>query len=690
VTQRPLRHLIVSREFPPASYAPGGIGTYAAHIARLLAEAGETVHVIGERWTGAPAAREERCHGRLIVHRVSLEPDGEDAREMALLDAGGPAQRFAWRAARLAERLVEDEGIDIVEAQEWEAPLYYFLLRRSLGLGPPRTPPCVVHLHSPTEFIYQHNEWTGRPEYLSASRVEEFCIGAADAWLCPSRYLAQQVVARYGVPADAISVIPYPQGDAAYVAREPGVWREARVLYVGRLEPRKGVIEFVDAAVEVALEDAGVSFDFVGDDLRYPRTVTVRRYMESRIPKPLTERFRFHGVLPRASLPALLGAARFAVVPSRWENFPNTCIEAMSSGLPVLASPTGGMAEMLEDGVTGWIAASQSAGDLAAGLRRALATPAEQCAAMGRAAAESIRGLCGNEITTRRHLARRRELARQAGAGTGQQPAAPPAGAAVARRQGLGIVVQEEPGFGASRARDSIARLTTSPKAVITLDLRAGGSPALARALRTMIDGHAVAGVVLLPSSVALEPGFVDSCCAVLDRDPVLGILSGWTDRGAGGFAQPTPAFPYQWVVDGIGDAAVIRAEAFLQSGGLREHLPPAYARWDLWNAILLAGWKGLAYPGVLATRDATTSLRAKAPDPALVQALRERFPAEFARDAETVHALEHLPGPEAEPNVRDVFRLPFRKQVGLALEAVRQPRRALGWLLGHWSRKPR
>ncbi len=686
---RPLRHLIVSREFPPASYAPGGIGTYAAHIAWLLAEAGETVHVIGERWTGAPEPRKEYCDGRLVVHRVVLAPSGAEARELGTATS---AQRFAWQAALLAEALVDREGIDLVEAQEWEAPLYYFLLRRELGLGPERKPPCIVHLHSPTELIYRHNEWRGRPEYFSAIRLEEFCIRAADAWLCPSRYLSHQVAARYGIPVDAISVIPYPQGDSAFLPRDPGVWRDGRVLYVGRLEPRKGVIEFVDAAVEVALGHSTVAFDFVGEDVPYPRTLSVRRYLESRIPRDLRSRFRFHGLQPRARLPEFLAAARVAVVPSRWENFPNTCIEAMSSGLPVIASPTGGMAEMLEDGVTGWIAASQAPTDLAAALRRALGTPPEQGAAMGRAAAESIRGLCGNEITTRRHLAKRRELARWGDPGMAPviRPAEPETGGV--RRHGLAIVVQAEAGSRSTRALDSTARLTTRPRAVAAIEARDGGSVAvLERAIREMIDDHAVAGVALVPASVALEPPFLDACGEALARNPGLGILSGWTDHGPAGFVQPTPAFPYQWIADGIGDAAVVRAEAFLQSGGLREHLPLRYARWDLWNAILAAGWKALAFPGLLATRQrAPVARHYHEADGAMLQSLRERFPNEFARDAETVRSLETRPGAEAEPHVRDVFRLPLREQVRLALEAVRRPRRALGWLRDHWLRKAR
>ena len=66
-----MKHLIISREYPPAP--SGGIGTYAAHIARLLAERGETVHVIGQLWEGADVSVEESCNGKLIVHRVPFK-----------------------------------------------------------------------------------------------------------------------------------------------------------------------------------------------------------------------------------------------------------------------------------------------------------------------------------------------------------------------------------------------------------------------------------------------------------------------------------------------------------------------------------------------------------------------------------------------------------------------------------------
>ena len=122
-----------------APQAPGGIGTYVEHISHLLAEAGETVHVIGQRWLGAPKVFEEFEGGRLIIHRVSLDTPIPVARNNADFrtaerELAGLARvpyhplRFAWQAGLLAEKLVDDEGIDVIEAQEFAAPLYFFQL----------------------------------------------------------------------------------------------------------------------------------------------------------------------------------------------------------------------------------------------------------------------------------------------------------------------------------------------------------------------------------------------------------------------------------------------------------------------------------------------------------------------------------------------------------------------------------
>src|SRR5262249_48973587 len=140
--------------------------------------------------------------------------------------------------------------------------------------------------HSPSEFISHFNGVILTPRaYLLMTRMEEFCIRAADALLCPSRFLAGQCAARYELPLERITMIRYPIGFMDLVERAPEVWARGSICFVGRLEPRKGIIEWIEAATRVAQEDSGVEFDLVGAD-----AWSLQRTLVGRIPRLLRPR----------------------------------------------------------------------------------------------------------------------------------------------------------------------------------------------------------------------------------------------------------------------------------------------------------------------------------------------------------------------------------------------------------------
>ena len=433
-------------------------------MARLLADSGEKVDVIAQRWLGAPLEKSKLCGGNLIVHRVSLdEPTGSGSKsgvETTLLhglaSSDCPSQVFAWQAARVAEHLIETEGVDLIEAPEWEASLYYLQVRRALGLGPRRQPPCLVHLHSPSVLIFKHNRWDhSLTDFLPLCRMEEYTVRAADGLVCPSRYLGAQAERLFALPRDHISVIPYPLGDTPAIERTSDVWAHDSICYVGRLELRKGVLQWVEAAVEVARSHSRVTFDFIGSDtsLNGGMGGSVRHHLMERIPRMLQDRFRFCDSLTRDKLLERLARIPVVAVPSEWDNLPYTCIEAMATGVPVLASPNGGMAELIADGTSGWIASDATVSGLASALRRVLATPAGERAAMGREAARAVRRICSNEVVLKCHLDLRSRLVEAGARQSTEIPASIYVGSSSAStegdlrvppeadRRGMGIVV---------------------------------------------------------------------------------------------------------------------------------------------------------------------------------------------------------------------------------------------------------
>lgn len=618
-----MKHLILCPEFPPAPIPAGGIGTYVRNIARLLAEAGETVHVIGTHWEGAPAPVEEQCAGRLILHRVGLDEPlflprtwsrpAAAAGELDLLARSAfPQQAFAWQAALLAEALVEREGIDVIEAQEWEAPLYYLQLRRALGEGPRLRPPCLVHLHSPTELIFRHNRWdTSTPRFRTTRRYENFTIAAADAHLCPSRFLARQAEFAYDLERGSVQVIPLPVGDFPVLARGADAWERGTICYVGRLEPRKGVIEWVDAAVRIAPEFPEARFEFVGADLPYTPQLSVRGHVEQRIPPELRSRFHFRGEVPRAELPGVLAGARIGVVPSRWENFPNTCVEAMRSGLPVIASREGGMPEMIEDGVTGWLTRSPGADALAETLRRALATPAAHLSEMGTAASVSIRQTCENSSIVERHLAFREQVSTRGAHRSVRLPlasdrpgAAAPEPCPVRRaRGGIAIVIT---GIGAPD-RDIAAlidRQIVAPHAVRVADPERGAA-GLNEAVRSILArAPDPIGIAFLDAALLLQPEFTARCEAILRRCSRVGLIGPWVrPRGDGPAAVPTfPTRADPWFDSDAWRCAVARTEAVRSVGRPLFADDSETVGGALVAAALNAGWVVSPLPEILAT----------------------------------------------------------------------------------------
>lgn len=662
-----MKHLIICREYPPAP--SGGIGTYVDHFSRLLVERGETVHIIGQLWAGAEQTVEERHDGKLIIHRVPFEdwrtaghkpcPAVQSPEAVGLYESSFPPQSYAWQAGLLAEHLIEQEGIDVVEAQEYEAPLYYLQLRRGLGLGPKRQPPCIVHLHSPSQFLFHYDDYDEHHlAHTTAKRLEDYTIRSADALLCPSRYLARQVETHYALENGRIHVIPYPLGHPPFVERDLCTWEQGTICYLGRLERRKGIFEWIDAAVSVAPEYPAVSFEFIGANALGTSRLDGNEMVRKRIPEHLKTRFHFRGHQPRVLLPNCLAGARMAVVPSRWENFPNTCMEAMGTGLPVLASCEGGMVEMIEDGRTGWIADPPSSEGLAATLRRALGTSASTLAAMGREAAASIRRTCDNDTIVQRQLEFRTRLVQQGCTHSLQIAVTPPwtkkplpgqscdLEARYPAAEGIGLVITSlNNGRHLDECLASVQDQTRKVSRIVIVDAGSTDDQTSAALNQAQQDGWDIirlatgepasaknAGIewmrqadkqplalAFLDAKDRVRPDFVSVCETVFARDRKIGLVSSWAldlGRERSVWSRPCPEFPYQWLANDLVPFTAVRMEALLEVGRFKDGMDHGYDRWDLFDCVMASGWTAVTVPMILGEAHFEQPARPYMPDP--------------------------------------------------------------------------
>jgi glycosyltransferase involved in cell wall biosynthesis len=137
-----------------------------------------------------------------------------------------------------------------------------------------------------------------------------------------------------------------------------------KLLFVGNLKHDKGVIELLEAFA--ALVDPTHQLTIVGDGVMLG---DMQHFVRS---QGLSERVHFVGSLPHASLPALMREADLLLLPSYREGVPNVVLEAMASGLPVVATDVGGIPEIVELGISGFLVPAMDAKALKEAIEIAL------------------------------------------------------------------------------------------------------------------------------------------------------------------------------------------------------------------------------------------------------------------------------------------------------------------------------
>ena len=188
--------------------------------------------------------------------------------------------------------------------------------------------------------------------------------------------MSGQVRWAYGLPQDRVTTIPNgvdvsvyeKEFDRAEFRKRFALPEEKIVLFVGRLVYEKGVQTLMSAIPKI-LSRVNAKFVVVGDGGM--RDSLMRQVVSMR----LTHRIVFTGFLDEDSLRKLYQVADVCVVPSLYEPFGITALEAMAAKTPLVASNTGGLSEIVEHDNTGTKVSHGSADSVAWGVTRVLLDP---------------------------------------------------------------------------------------------------------------------------------------------------------------------------------------------------------------------------------------------------------------------------------------------------------------------------
>ncbi|RKN50537.1 glycosyltransferase family 4 protein [Micromonospora endolithica] len=338
----PARHqrvLMLSWEYPPVLV--GGLGRHVHALSVALAAAGHEVTVVTRHTEGAPL--EEYADGVRVV-RAAEDPVTFPLATSSLL---AWTMAFNHTLTRAALRATESGSYDVIHAHDWLVAHTAVTLAEHLDL------PLVTTIHA-TE-AGRHQGWLPEEMNRTIHGVEHWLSNASTRLVACSGYMRDQVATLFDVPDGLIDVVPNGVDDRAWHAR-PRAVAAARarfagdgplIGYAGRLVYEKGVQHLVDALPHLRERHPGLRVVIAGDGPYRDELVDRARQLN------LGDTVRFAGFLDATQLPAVLAATDATVVPSLYEPFGMVALEAAAAGAPLAVARTGGLAEIVEPGVTG-------------------------------------------------------------------------------------------------------------------------------------------------------------------------------------------------------------------------------------------------------------------------------------------------------------------------------------------------
>ncbi|MEQ8843155.1 MAG: glycosyltransferase [Acidimicrobiales bacterium] len=338
----------------------GGMNVYIRELVSSLAQAGTDATVYVRRWTHDLPEVVDVEPGFRVVH-IDAGPIG-----MAKEELPDIVDEFTDAVGRdLAER-----PADVIHANYWLSGVAGHRLKHQLDL------PLVTTFHT----LARVKAETGDAEPQRRIHAESEVIRCADVITANSVTELHELVTHYGADPDRVEVVP-PGVDHAFFspgARDGartalGLGAEPLLLFVGRIQPLKGVDVAVEALAELGHDDArllivGGASGNDGDD-------EVRKIEKLIADRGLTDRVDMIPPQPHHVLSTYYRAADVCLVPSRSESFGLVALEAAACGTPVVAADVGGLRTLIEEGRTGFRISGRDPRDFAAATRRILDSP---------------------------------------------------------------------------------------------------------------------------------------------------------------------------------------------------------------------------------------------------------------------------------------------------------------------------
>jgi glycosyltransferase involved in cell wall biosynthesis len=340
----------------------GGIGHSVRRLATLLASRHEVTVIHSGARDGTsppdpiPGVREELADFAGPLSAVAFSCENHQ-RSAAVLEA--------------IEGLYGSSGPDYLEVSDYCAHGLVPLQARRAGHPLLKDTLVGIKLAGSAELICLHDGVDNTEmRFVAAMEREQFRLADRTIWRGGDTLdLYRRYYSGLELPSAVRIRPPLEAARRLSAARSDPAARPLRVLFVGRLQRFKGALDLVEACMRLPRDDWQLTM-IGADTATAPLGTSVRETIE--VVRGGDPRVRLDGPLPHAEVQRRMGEHDLLVVPSRFEAWSNVAIEAMRAGLPILATPVGGPAEIVEPGATGWLSDGTGPDALSRALSRLL------------------------------------------------------------------------------------------------------------------------------------------------------------------------------------------------------------------------------------------------------------------------------------------------------------------------------
>jgi glycogen(starch) synthase len=598
--------------------AHGGLGGSVQRLARLLAREHE-VTVVHTYETAVPARAADDPPGlrHAVVDPSRLPPIAFSCDDHARSAA----------AMMAIEEAFADASPDYLEVPDYRGHGLVPLQARNAGHRSLQGCAIAVRLRGMAEMICMHDGTWPSPAHRIVFDFEREALRLADLVVWPGGdvlELYRRCLGAAGFESAERLRLPLehpgaPPATAARPAEGP-----LRILYAGRLQRVKGALSLVEACTR--LEGGEWRLTMVGGDTdTAPLGQSMRDTIETMCAG--VPRLVLDGPVSREDLHGIFAQHDLLAVPSEFEVWSNVALEGMRAGLPVLATPVGGLTEIVEHGVTGWHTEATGRVPIQAALERLLSDreELERVRASGEVF-ERFERLTAEETVLAEYRALLGRLGHSAVLGRGSARASEPLVTGIVPYYGehdrvgeavrsllaqtyrnIEVVVVND---GSFEPEDAVLHdLAEDPR--VRLLTKANGGEQSARNLGVIdADGDYVA---MLDADNAFEPEFVERAVAMLEADPELPYVTCWlrfVGDGEGALEKiGTHGYPplgngvrSDEAVNSDGDTIAVIPRRLLTRLGYRyEEMTGIAGDWELYRVLKDDGRLGAVIPELLA-----------------------------------------------------------------------------------------